>query len=162
MAITSGETLPGGTLFRMGEKGPEAVEMEALTKGRKVVIFGLPAAFSGTCTSAHLPSFIRTRDAFEGKGVDEVICVSVNDAFTMGAWDKDTGASAGGITMLGDASGEFTKAIGLDFDVPAIGFFGRSQRYAMYVDDGVVKQINVEDQAGVCELSAGETLLEQI
>lgn len=162
MAISTGETLPGGTLFRMGENGPEAVEMDTLTKGRKVVIFGLPAAFSGTCTSAHLPSFIRTREAFAVKGVDEVICVSVNDAFTMAAWDKDTGASAGGITMLGDASGEFTKAVGLDFDVPAIGFFGRSLRYAMYVDNGVVGPINVEEQAGVCELSAGETLLEQI
>lgn len=162
MAISVGDRLPEGTLFKMGDKGPEAVEVSALTKGRKVVLFGLPAAFSGTCTSAHLPSFMRTREAFGDKGVDDVVCVSVNDAFTMGAWDKQTGASDAKIEMLGDASGAFTKAMGMDFDLAAAGLFGRSKRYAMYVEDGVVRQLNVEEQAGVCELSAGETLLEQL
>ena len=162
MAIAVGDRLPGGTLFRMGEKGPEAVDVETLTKGRKVVMFGLPAAFSGTCTSAHLPSFMRNRDSFAGKGIEEVVCVSVNDAFTMGAWDKQMGAGEAGVGMLGDASGDFTKAMGMDFDLPAAGLFGRSKRYAMYLEEGVVKQLNIEAQAGVCELSAGETLLEQI
>jgi peroxiredoxin len=162
MAISVGERIPEGQVFKMGENGPEAVDMGAVTKGRKVVIFGLPAAFSGTCTSAHLPSFMRTRDAFAAKGVDAVVCLSVNDAFTMGAWDKEMGASAAGIDMLGDASGGFTKAMGLDFDFAPAGLFGRSVRYAMYVEDGVVKKLNIEEQAGVCELSAGETLLEQI
>ena len=162
MAISVGDRLPDGQLYRMGANGPEAVEVEALSKGRKVVIFGLPAAFSGTCTSAHLPSFMRTREAFGAKGVEEVICVAVNDAFTMAAWDKDTGAGAAGITMLGDASGAFTKAIGLDFDFPQAGLFGRSQRYAMLVEDGVVQKLNTEVKGGVCELSAGEVLLEQI
>ncbi|MCF3595264.1 peroxiredoxin [Rhodobacteraceae bacterium LMO-12] len=162
MAISIGDRLPEGTLFKMGDKGPEAVEVGALTKGRKVVLFGLPAAFSGTCTSAHLPSFMRTREAFGDKGVDDVVCVSVNDAFTMGAWDKQMGATDSGIAMLGDASGAFTKAMGMDFDLAAAGLFGRSKRYAMYVEDGVVRQLNVEEQAGVCELSAGETLLDQL
>ena len=162
MAISVGDKLPSGKLFKMGENGPEAKDVETLTKGRKVVLFGLPAAFSGTCTSAHLPSFMRTREGFADKGVDEVVCVSVNDAFTMGAWDKQMGASDAGVEMLGDASGAFTKALGLDFDLPAAGLFGRSQRYAMYVEDGVVKQLNIEEQAGVCERSAGETLLDQI
>lgn len=162
MTIKVGDQLPEGTLFRMGEKGPEAVEVGALTKGRKVAMFGLPAAFSGTCTSAHLPSFMRNREALAEKGVDEVVCVSVNDAFTMGAWDKETGAGAAGIEMLGDASGEFTEAMGMNFDLPQAGLFGRSKRYAMYVEDGVVKVLNVEDNAGVCEMSGGETLLKEI
>ena len=162
MVISVGDRLPEGTLFKMGEKGPEAVEVTALTKGRNVVIFGLPAAFSGTCTSAHLPSFMRNRAAFADKGVDDVICVSVNDAFTMGAWDKEKEDGEANVEMLGDASGAFTKAMGMDFDLPPAGLFGRSKRYAMHVEDGVVKQLNIEEQAGVCELSAGETLLEQI
>ena len=103
MAISEGDRLPDATLVRMGDKGPEAVQVADLTKGRKVVIFAVPGAYTPTCHSAHVPSFIRTKDGFAGKGVDEIVCVSVNDPFVMKAWGESTGASGAGITMLGDA-----------------------------------------------------------
>jgi glutaredoxin/glutathione-dependent peroxiredoxin len=146
----------------MGANGPETVSLGDKIKGRKVVIFGLPGAYTGVCTTAHVPSFIRTKDAFAAKGVDEIICVSVNDPFVMGAWGDATGATAAGITMLGDADASFTKAIGMNFTAPPVGLFDRSKRYAMMVDNGVVTILNTEDSPGVCEVSAGETLLGQI
>lgn len=133
-----------------------------MLKGRKVVIFGLPGAYTGTCSTAHVPSFIRTKGDFDAKGVDEIICVAVNDPFVMQAWGESTGATEAGITMLSDAGAEFTKAIGLDFTAPPVGFYDRSQRYAMLVEDGVVRALNREESPGTCEISAGETLLEQV
>ena len=162
MSISTGDTLPNAKVLRLGTNGPEAVEMDSLTKGRKVVIFGLPGAYTGTCTSAHVPSFMRTKSGFDDKGVDEIICVSVNDPFVMDAWGKSTGATEAGITMLGDAGAEFTKAIGMNWTAEPAGFYDRSRRYALYAEDGVVKVLNVEEGPGVCEVSAGETLLEQI
>lgn len=162
MTISVGDTLPDATLLRIGDNGPEQVQMADKLKGRKVVIFGLPGAFTGTCTSAHMPSFVRTKDAFDAKGVDEIICVAVNDPFVMAAWGDQTGGSAAGITLLGDAASEFTKAIGLTLTAPPVGFYDRSQRYALYAEDGVVKVLNVEEGPGVCEVSAGETLLDAI
>ena len=159
MTITTGTKLPDATLCRMGDNGPETVQMNDLLVGRKVVIFGLPGAYTGTCSTAHVPSFMRTADAFKQKGVDAVICLSVNDPFVMAAWSKDTGAGDVGIMMLGDASAEFTKGIGMDFDAPPVGFVSRSKRYSMLVDDGVVTILNEEGSPGECEISAGETLL---
>ncbi len=159
MTITTGSTLPDATLCRMGANGPETVQMSDLLNGRRVVIFGLPGAYTGTCSTAHVPSFMRTFDGFKSKGVDEVICLSVNDPFVMDAWSKDTGAGDAGITMLGDASAEFTKAVGMDFDAPPVGFVSRSKRYSMLVDNGVVTILNEEGSPGECEISAGETLL---
>jgi peroxiredoxin len=126
------------------------------------VIFGLPGAFTGTCTTAHLPSFIRTRDKFAAKGVDEVICVAVNDAFVMKAWGESTGATAGGITLLADVDSAFTKAIGMEFTAAAVGFFDRSKRYALYAEDGVVKVLNHGQESSACEISGGEALLSEI
>lgn len=160
MTITTGDTLPNATLLEMGDDGPEAVTMAEKTKGRKVVIFGLPGAYTSTCTTAHVPSFIRTADAFKAKGVDEIVCLSVNDPFVMKAWGDDTGAIAAGITMLGDAESEFTKAIGMNFSAGPVGFVERSKRYAMLVEDGVIKILNEETGPGQCEISAGETLLD--
>ncbi len=162
MTISAGDTLPDATLLIFGENGPEQVKMADKVKGRNVVIFGLPGAYTRTCTAAHVPSFIRTKGEFDAKGVDEVICVSVNDPFVMAAWGKDTGAAEAGITMLGDAGAEFTKAIGLNWTAEPAGFYDRSRRYALYAEDGVVKVINVEQGPGMCELSAGETLLAAI
>lgn len=162
MTISVGASLPAATLLQMGANGPESVDLPTLLKGRKVVIFGLPGAYTGTCTTAHVPSFMRTRAAFAEKGVDEVICVSVNDPFVMKAWGESTGAAAAGITMLGDADASFTKAIGMDFTVPAIGFHARSKRFSLFAEDGVVKVLNLEESPGQCEISAGETLLAQI
>jgi cytochrome c peroxidase len=149
-------------MLRLGGSGPEAVSLGDKLKGRKVVVFGLPGAYTGVCTTAHVPSFIRTKDQFTAKGVDEIICVSVNDPFVMQAWGEATGATAAGITMLGDAEGTFTKEIGMDFTAPPAGLMGRSKRYAMLVDDGVVTLLNEEGSPGECEISAGETLLDQM
>ncbi|WP_238364849.1 peroxiredoxin [Mesobacterium pallidum] len=162
MTITTGDTLPTASLLTMGDKGPAPVALGDKLSGRKVVIFGLPGAYTGVCSTAHVPSFIRTRDQFAAKGVDEIICVSVNDPFVMGAWAKDTGADAAGLTFLADAEGAFTKAIGMDFTAPPAGLIGRSKRYAMLVEDGVVKVLNAEESPGVCEVSAGEGLLADI
>lgn len=162
MTISVGSKLPAATLQQFGANGPEAVDLAAKLAGRKVVIFGLPGAYTGTCTTSHVPSFIRTREKFAAKGVDEVICLSVNDAFVMKAWGDSTGAAAAGITMLGDVDASFTKAAGMAFSVPAIGFFDRSKRYALYAEDGVVKVLHAEENAGQCDISGGESLLAAI
>lgn len=159
MTISSGETLPDATLVKMGAEGPEPVSLAGVTKGRKVVIFAVPGAFTPTCHSAHVPSFIRTKAEFDGKGVDEIICVSVNDPFVMKAWGEATGAEAAGLTMLSDPESAFTKAIGMDFDAPPAGLIARSRRYAMLVDDGTVTLLQAEENPGACEISAGEGLL---
>lgn len=161
MAITEGVDLPEATFTALGENGPTAVSLGEKTKGRKVVIFAVPGAFTPTCHSAHVPSFIRTRDGFAAKGVDEIICVSVNDPFVMKAWGEATGATAAGITMLADAAGEFTKAIGMNFDAPPVGLISRSRRYAMLVDNGRILALQIEESPGTCEISGGEALLQR-
>ena len=143
----------------MTEDGPSPVSLSSKIAGRKVVIFAVPGAFTPTCHSAHVPSFIRTKDQFDAKGVDEIICVSVNDPFVMKAWGEATGATAAGITMLGDAESAFTTNIGMDFSAPPAGLLARSKRYAMLVDDGVVTLLQEEESPGVCDVSGGEGLL---
>ncbi|MBC7165636.1 MAG: peroxiredoxin [Roseovarius sp.] len=162
MTISTGDKLPEATLLRLGENGPEEVSLASLTKGRKVVIFAVPGAYTPTCSSAHVPSFIRTKAAFDKKGVDEIICVSVNDPFVMNAWGEATGATEAGITMLADPQSAFTKAIGMDFDAPPAGLLARSRRYAMVVEDGTVTVLHVEQNPGACEATAGESLLAEI
>ncbi|MEM6938526.1 MAG: peroxiredoxin [Pseudomonadota bacterium] len=159
MTITTGETLPDATLVHMGAEGPEPVQLSEKLKGRKVVLFAVPGAYTPTCHSAHVPSFIRTKDQFDAKGVHEVICIACNDPFVMKSWGEATGAAGAGITMLADAQSEFTKAIGMDFDAPPVGLLARSKRYAMLVDDGKVTLLQTEENPGVCEVSAGEALL---
>ncbi|MEP3332730.1 peroxiredoxin [Sedimentitalea sp.] len=159
MTISTGEKLPDATLVAMGAEGPETVSLGDKTAGRKVVIFAVPGAFTPTCHSAHVPSFIRTKSAFDDKGVDEIICVSVNDPFVMKAWGDATGAEAAGLTMLSDPESAFTKAIGMDFDAPPAGLIARSRRYAMLVEDGSVTLLQAEENPGVCEVSGGEGLL---
>jgi cytochrome c peroxidase len=159
MTIKEGDRLPEATLLRIGENGPETVALADRLKGRKVVIFAVPGAFTPTCHSAHVPSFVRTRDGFAAKGVDEIICISVNDPFVMKSWGEATGATAAGLTMLADADAAFTRAIGMDFDAPAVGLLARSKRYAMLVEDGVVRVLHLEANPGACEVSAGEALL---
>jgi cytochrome c peroxidase len=161
MTIAEGARLPDATLLEMGETGAEAVSLADRLKGRKVVIFGLPGAYTGTCSTAHVPSFIRTAAKFADKGVDEIICISVNDPFVMKAWGEATGATAAGITMLGDADASFTRSVGLAFDVPQLGLFARSRRYSLLAEDGIVTRYNPEVGTG-CEISAGEHLLAQL
>lgn len=160
MTIAAGDRLPDATVLTMGSGGPQAVQVADKTKGRTVVIFGLPGAYTGTCTTAHVPSFIRTAKQFAEKGVDEIICLSVNDPFVMKAWGEETGAIDAGITMLGDAEASFTKAIGMDFSALPAGFVNRSKRYAMLVKDGVVEILHAEPGTGQCDISGGESLLD--
>ena len=159
MAISQGDTLPDATLVQLGDDGPAPIKISDKIKGRKVAIFAVPGAFTPTCHSAHVPSFIRTMDQFAAKGVDEVICVSVNDPFVMKAWGEATGASAAGITMLADAESTFTTAIGMDFSAPPAGLMARSKRYAMLVEDGTVSLFQAEESPGMCDVSGGEALL---
>jgi cytochrome c peroxidase len=161
MTIAVGDTLPEADLL-VFDGEPGSVSLGSLVKGRKVVIFGLPGAFTRTCDASHVPSFIRTKDAFAAKGVDEIICIAVNDPFVMAAWSKSSGAGDVGIRMLADADGGLTKAMGLDFDAPPVGFHGRCKRFAMLAEDGVVKVMHLEENPGVCEMSGGEALLDAI
>lgn len=162
MAISVGDKLPDAALLQMGENGSETVSLASKLAGRKVVIFGLPGAYTGTCTTSHVPSFMRVREKLAAKGVDEVICLSVNDPFVMKAWGESTGAAAKGITFLADGDAAFTKAIGMEFSVPNLGLFDRSQRYALYAIDGVVKVLNKGKESNACEISGGEAMVEAI
>jgi len=162
MTISPGDTLPDASLLHIGDNGPEAISLHSRLKGRKVVLFGLPGAFTGTCTMAHVPSFIRTKAAFAANGVDEIICVSVNDPFVMKAWGDSTGANAEGIAMLSDADAAFTLAVGMAFSAAPVGFINRSKRYALYAEDGVVKVLHAEDSPGTCDASGGEAMLKAI
>lgn len=159
MTISKGDTLPDATLLQMGADGPEEVKLADKTNGRRVVIFAVPGAYTPTCHSAHMPSFTRNKDQFDAKGVDEVICISVNDPFVMGAWGEATGATAAGITLLGDPESSFTKAVGMDFTAPPVGLMARSKRYAMLVEDGKISLLHEEENPGACDVSAGEALL---
>ena len=159
MTIETGAKLPEATLLRMGADGAEGVKLSETLRGRKVVIFGLPGAYTGTCSTAHVPSFIRTAKGFADKGVDEIICVSVNDPFVMGAWGEATGATKAGLTLLADAEGALTGALGMLFSAPQIGLINRSGRWAAVVVDGVITVVST-DQPGECNLSTGEALLD--
>lgn len=167
MTIKIGDRLPDATLNEFVEVetagcslGPNAFKVSDLVKGKKIAIFGLPGAFTPTCSAQHVPGYVANVDALKAKGVDEIWCVSVNDPFVMGAWGRDQKAT-GIVRMMGDGSAEFTKALGLEFDLTARGFGLRSQRYSMLVEDGVVKQLNVE-AGGKFEVSNAETLLAQL
>jgi peroxiredoxin len=167
MTIKVGDRLPAGTLqeFYEVEKdgcaiGPNPVKIEDLTKGRKVVLFGLPGAFTPTCSAKHVPSYVANYNKLKAKGVDAIACMSVNDAFVMGAWAKDQ-KSDDKIRMLADGSAEYTKSLGLEFDLTGRGMGLRCQRFSMLVDDGVVKKLNIE-AAGKYEVSGAETMLQQL
>lgn len=161
MTITTGTRLPEANLVTMGADGPEVVSLADKLKGRKVVVFALPGAFTGPCSTIHMPSFVRTADAIRAKGVDEIICIAVNDPFTLKAWGEATGATKAGIALMGDADGSFTKALGMDFTAPQIGLYGRSNRYALVLEDGIVTVANIDEPAQ-CKISVGEELLAQL
>ncbi len=162
MTIAEGDELPRATLIEMGENGPQEVDLASRVQDKTVVIFAVPGAFTPTCHSAHVPSFTRTKTGFDAAGVDEVICVSVNDPFVMKAFGEATGATEAGITMLSDPKGDFARAMGLTFSVEAIGLYDRSQRYAMVVKGGRVTILHVETGRGTCEVSGGEALLKAV
>jgi len=158
MTIAVGERLPEATFKIMTPDGPAQITVEELTKGRKVVLFGVPGAFTPTCDRNHLPGFLARVEEFKAKGVDEVAVVAVNDMFVMEAWSKSSGG-AGKITFLADGSAEFTRAAGLDLDATGIGLGVRSKRFSMLVDDGVVKVLNIEDVPSQAEVSGADALI---
>lgn len=161
MVLSKGNRLPEATFVEMGKDGPQEVKLSDRLKGRKVVVFALPGAYTGPCSTIHMPSFVKTAGAFREKGVDEIICIAVNDPFVLKAWGESTGATAAGISLLGDADGSFTKELGMDFTAPQIGLVGRSNRYALVLDDGVITAAKV-DKPGICDISTGDHLLAEI
>lgn len=160
MTIKIGDRLPAAILHEMTPEGPQPRSVDELTRGRRIIIFGLPGAFTPTCSARHVPGFLEQYADFKEKGVDDIVCVSVNDAYVMGAWSKSQGAE-GKIRMLADGSALFAKALGLDTDLSARGMGVRSQRYSLFADNGVVKALNVE-QPGKFEVSDAGSLLIQL
>jgi peroxiredoxin len=161
MTIAKGDSLPETTFRFMGPDGIESLSTKDVFAGKKVVLFAVPGAFTPTCHLKHLPGFIENADAFKSKGIDSVVCVAVNDPFVLAAWEEKSGAK-GKVLFLSDGNAEFTEKIGMDFDGSGIGLGTRSKRYAMLVDDGVVKVLNTEDSPGVAEVSTAEKILEEI
>ena len=160
MAIKVGDKVPSVTMRYLTPEGVKAVPSEEFFAGKKVVVFGLPGAYTRTCSSRHLPGYVTNADALRKKGIDAVACLSVNDAFVMGAWAKDQ-HSAGKVRMMGDGSAAYTKALGLELDLTARGMGVRCQRFSALVEDGVVKALNIE-APGKFEVSGAETMLKQL
>ncbi len=161
MAIKVGDRLPEAKFRVMGPDGPAVKSTADVFKGKKVVLFAVPGAFTPTCSNNHLPGFLQNADAFKQKGIDSIAVTGVNDVFVMDAWKKASGAG-GKIEFLSDGNGEFAKALDMTLDGSGFGLGTRSKRYAMLVEDGVVKKLNVEDVAGKAEVSGAENLLKQI
>jgi glutaredoxin/glutathione-dependent peroxiredoxin len=158
MTINVGDKLPSVTLRQVTAEGPKEVSTDEFFRGRKVVLFAVPGAFTPACSQRHLPGFVDKAAEIKASGIDEIACVAVNDAAVMGAWGKDQ-KTAGKVTMLADGSGDFVRALGLELDLTKGGLGVRSKRYSMLVDNGVVKSLNVEQQPGQVETSSAEAML---
>ena len=156
MTIAVGQTVPDVKLTLAGESGPSPVQSGEYFKGKKVVLFSVPGAFTPTCSAKHLPGYVENAAAIKAKGVDEIVCTAVNDGFVMGAWGRASGSPD--ITMLGDGNGDFAKALGLTLDLSAGGIGQRGQRFAAVLNDGVVEQLFVE-APGEFKVSAAEHVL---
>ncbi|HEU5435705.1 MAG TPA: peroxiredoxin [Telluria sp.] len=167
MTIKIGDKLPDGKLAEFIETategcalGPNKFDVADLVKGKKIAIFGLPGAYTPTCSAQHVPGYVQNADALKAKGVDEIWCISVNDAFVMGAWGREQKAT-GIVRMMADGNADFTKALGLDHDFSKHGMGTRSKRYSLLVEDGVVTKLNLEPGSGF-EVSDAETMLKQL
>ncbi|WP_176595722.1 MULTISPECIES: peroxiredoxin [Sphingobium] len=160
MTISKGDRIPSTTFVKMTENGPEQVASDDYFAGRTVALFSVPGAFTPTCSARHLPGFVDKAEELKGKGVDEIACTAVNDAFVMGAWGKSANAD-GKVTMLADGNADFAQAVGLTMDGSKFGMGTRGQRFSMIVKDGVVSELNVE-APGDYKVSSAEYLLEQI
>lgn len=159
MTISVGDKLPDVTLVKVTENGPEKIQSTDYFAGKKVALFSVPGAFTPTCSAKHLPSFVEKASELKAKGVDEIACTAVNDAFVMGAWNKADGSSD--ITMLSDGNADFAQAIGLTMDGSGFGLGTRGQRFSMVVNDGVVEHLNVEEP-GAFQVSSAEHMLGQL
>jgi len=160
MAIKAGDRLPSATFMTPTDEGPAPITTDDVFKGKRVALFAVPGAFTPTCSAKHLPGFKARAADLKAKGVDRIVCVSVNDVFVMKAWAKDQGVTSE-VMMLADGNGEFTKALGLEFDGSKFGMGLRSQRYSLIADDGVVSQLNVEE-GGAFEVSSADYMLEHL
>jgi glutaredoxin/glutathione-dependent peroxiredoxin len=160
MTIAVGDHVPDTGFVEMTADGPQGVSSAAFFKGKRVALFSVPGAYTPTCSAKHLPGFVEHADALKAKGIDEIACTAVNDAFVMGAWGKANGVE-GKVTMLADGNGDFAKAVGLEMDGSKFGMGHRGQRFAMVVNDGVVEQIHVE-APGEFRVSAAEFILENL
>ena len=159
MTIAVGDKLPDVKMMKAGESGPEPVQSGEYFKGKRVALFSVPGAFTPTCSAKHLPGYVEKAAELKAKGIDEIVCTAVNDAFVMGAWGKAAGSSD--VTMIGDGNGDFAKAVGLEMDGSGFGLGSRGQRFSMVVNDGVVEQLNVE-AAGEFKVSSAEHMLGQL
>lgn len=162
MTIKIGDALPAATFKALTDKGPADVASADLLGSGKVALFAVPGAYTPTCHVKHMPSFVGNVDALRAKGVERIVCVSVNDPFVMKAWGEATGAAAAGVTLVGDPEAAFTRKLGLEFDGSGAGLGVRSKRYSMLIEGGVVRQLNVEASPGEAVCSTGDALLEQI
>jgi glutaredoxin/glutathione-dependent peroxiredoxin len=160
MTIKVGDTIPAMKLMMATPDGPKETSTDDVFKGKKVVLFAVPGAFTPTCSAKHLPGFVQQAEAIKGKGVDTIACIAVNDAFVMGAWGKSQGCD-GKITMLADGSGAFTKALGLELDLVSRGMGVRSQRFALVAENGKVTHLAVE-QPGGFDVSKAESILAKL
>jgi len=160
MSIKVGDRVPNGTFTVMTADGPKAKTTDELFKGKKVVLFAVPGAFTPTCHKNHLPGFAKNAAAIKAKGIDTIAVTGVNDVFVMDAWKKASGSDA--IEFLADGSGSWAKALGMTLDLSERGLGVRSQRYAMVIDDGVVKKLNVEDAPGKADISGADNLLKSL
>ena len=160
MTIKVGDRIPNTPLVKVTEGGPEAIDSDAFFAGRRVALFSVPGAFTPTCSAKHLPGFVQNADALKAKGIDEVACTAVNDAFVMKAWGAASGVE-GKVTMLADGNAAFAQAMGLTMDGSKFGMGTRGQRYSLVVNDGVVEQLNVE-APGEFKVSSAEHMLEQL
>lgn len=160
MTIRIGDRIPSATLTEMRDGAPRAVKTDELFAGKRAILFALPGAFTPTCSAKHLPSFIQYAPEFATKGIDLIACLSVNDAFVMGAWGHAQGAGDR-VVMLADGNADFTKTVGLDMDATKFGMGTRSQRYAMLIEDGIVKKLFVEEP-GAYAVSSAEHMLKEV
>jgi peroxiredoxin len=160
MSIKTGDRLPEGSFMRMTLSGPAPITTDEIFKGKKVVLFSVPGAFTPTCSNQHLPGYVEKAEEFKAKGVDTIACVAVNDVFVMDAWGKAKGA-AGKVMLLADGNGDYAKALGLELDATKFGMGLRSKRFSMIVEDGVVKELNVE-APGEFKVSAAEATVCQL
>ena len=160
MTIKVGDRMPAGSFTQVTKDGPQKISAEDFFKGKKVVLFSVPGAFTPTCDAKHLPGFVEKASDLRAKGVDTIACIAVNDAFVMKAWGKSQNTD-GKVEMLADGNGDYTKALGLDFDASGFGMGLRGQRFALLVDNGVVKQLNVEAK-GEFKVSSAEYVLGQL
>ncbi len=158
MQISVGQELPNTSVSQMTEDGPITTKLKVLTSGKKIVLIGMPGAFTNTCTNQHLPSLIRNSSILFARGIDEIICIVVNGIHVTKAWAEITGAAQARIKILSDLESEFATASGLSFSAPTVGFFKRLQRVLIMVDDNIIKHIQLEPSRGECELTSGDAI----